>query len=449
MLSLLPWLFALTAYTQTLGSMISGNIAISAAEEQTSTEILANGCPFSSFPSVTESSIDVTSVFSSGQVAQSNPKVSTSTSFSSTAKLFYTQSGTSISGESTTNSCHPTASGSESDCPWLFYVEDGKILEVPQSSSAHGDGKLADKLARFPKVPKSPQLTPLPSPFASPPPSPSATNPYFPDGWLPTPDSPKKKPSGTTTMDIAYAGSLLSPYWERNTAGCPSTISPGMSTPYRPTTSAELPPIAEITFGELDADLGLSGNFGSLVSVPTDSSSSSGYSTRLSTARSAIPSYGRHVRFESADFRTGSIAVGSKRNLPRPPLNRSKTYMKKKRRGEKAKGWRNSSDASTALVRSPDVGCNHLPSSFSSSSISKRSSWWQHGRLFVAIGRVRRGIRGCLSPQEEVNLDGTVWATERDYWNDHLPKDESKRPGDPTRDHDGRALLYRIRTYTR
>jgi len=392
----------------------------------------------------------VTSVFSSGQIVQSNPEVSASTSFSSTVKLFYTQSGTSISGESTTNSCHPTASGSESDCPWLFYVEDGKILEVPHSSSVHGDEKFADKLARFPKVPKSPQLTPLPSPFASPPPSPSAANPCFIDGWLPTPDNPKKL-SGTTAMDVAYAGSMLSPYWERNTAGCPSTIPPGMSTLYRPTTSAESPSIAEITFRELDAGLGLSGSFGSLVSntLPTDSSSSSGYNTRLSTAQSATPSYGRHVRFESADFRTSGMAVGSKQHSSRLLLNRSKTYMKKKRRGEKAKDQRNSSDASTALVRSPEIDRNHhLPSSFSSGTISKRSSW-QHGRLFVAIGRVRRGIRGCLSSQEEETFGGTMWATERDYWNDHSSKGESKRPDDPMRDYDGRALLRRIRTYTR
>lgn len=434
--------------------MMPGNARISAAEERTSTEIPANGCPFPSFPSFTEPSIDATSVFSSGEIVRSNPNASASTSFSSTAKLFYTQSGTSISGESTTNSCHPTASGSESDCPWLFYVEDGKILEVPQGPSVHGGGKFADKLARFPNVPKSPQLTPLPSPFASPPLSPSATNPYFVDVSLPIPDDCKKKLGGPTTTEVVYTGSLLSPYWERNAAGCPSTVSPGMSTSYRPMTSAESPSIAEIAFGELDADLGLSGNFGSLASgtLPTDSSSSSGYSTRLSTAQSAIPSYGRHVRFESADFRTGSMAVGSKRHLPhqrRPPLNRSKTYTKRKRRSEKAKDWRNSSDTSTALVRPPEVDCDHLPSSFSSGSISKRSSWWQHGRLFVAIGRARRGIRGCLSLQEEETSDGTVWATERDYWNDHLSEGESKRPGDPMRDYDGRALLRRIRTYTR
>ena len=392
----------------------------------------------------------MTSVVSSGQIVQSNPKVSASISFSSTAKLSYTQSGTSISGGSTANSCHPTASGSESDCPWLFCVEDGKILEISQSSSVHGGGNFADKLARFPKVPKSPQLTPLPSPFASPPLSPSATNPYFIDESLPAPDNTKKQPSGMTTVDTVYAGSLLSPYWERNTAGCPSTVPPGMSTPYRPTTFAESPSITEITFGELDADLGLSGNFGSLVSgtLPTDSSSSSGYST----AQSATPSHSRHVRFESADFRTSNMTVGSKRHLSRqrrPPLNRSKTYTKKKYRSEEAKDRRSSSDASTALVRSPEADRNHLPSSFSSGSISKRSSWWQHGRFFVAIGRVRRGIRGCLSLQEEETFGGTVWATEHDYWNDHLPEGEPKRPGDPMRDYDGRALLHRIRTYTR
>jgi hypothetical protein len=433
--------------------MLSGNVRVSAAEEQTSTEILANGRPPSSFPSVTEPSMDAISVFSSGRIAQSIPEVSASASFPSTAKLFYTQSGTSLSGESTANSCHPTASGSESDCPWLFCVEDGKILEVPQNSSVHGGGKFADKLARFPNVPKSPQLTPLPSPFTSPPPSPSASNPYFIDGPLPTPDNPRKKPSGTT-MEAAYPGSLLSPYWERDTVGCPSTISPGTSTPYRPKTSVGSPSIAEITFGEPDADLRLSGNFGSLVSgtLPTDSSSSSGYSTRLLTAQSATPSYRRHVRFESADFRASSMAVVSRRHLPRqrrPLLSRSKKYMKSDRRSEKAKDWMNSSDASTALVRSPGADFNHLPSSFSSGSISKKSSWWQHGRLLVAIGRVRRGIRGCLSLQEEETLGGTVWATERDYWNDHLSNGESKRSSDPMRDYDGRALLRRIRTYTR
>lgn len=433
--------------------MMPGNARISAAEEQTSTEIPANGCPFPSFPSFTEPSIDATSVFSSGEIVRRNPNASASTSFSSTAKLFYTQSETSISGESTTNSCHPTASGSESDCPWLFYVEDGKILEVPQGSSVHGGRKFADKLARFPSVPKSPQLTPLPSPFASPPLSPSATNPYFVNVSLPTPEDSKKEPGGPTTTEVAYAGSLLSPYWERNTAGCPSTVSPGITTPYRSMTSAGSPSIAGITFGELAADLGLSGGFGSLASgtLPTDSSSSSGYSTRLPTSKSATPSCGRHVRFESADFRASNMAMGSKRHVPRqrrPPLNRSKTYTKKKLRSERAKDWRNSSDTSTALVRSPEVDCNRLPSSFSSGSISKRNSWWQHGRLFVAIGRVRRGIRGCLSLQGEDTSDGTVWATERDYWNDHLSEGEYKRPGDPIRNYDGRALLRRIRTYT-
>ena len=440
-------LFPLTVHIQTLGSIAFGDARISAAKEQTSTESLASGRAFSSSSSTTEPSIDVISVFSSGQIIQSNPKPSASSSFASTAKLFYTQSGTSISGESA-SSCRPTASGSESDCPWLFCVEDGKILEVPRSTSVHGGGEFADKLARFPNVPKSPQLTPLPSPFASPPPSPSPANPYFISGSLLTLDIPKKKPSGTTTIDIPDTGSLLYPYWERDTVGSPPTLSPGMSTPYRPMTSAGPSSIAEISFGELGVDLGLSGNFGSLGSdsLPTDSSSSSGCGTRLSTAQNATPSCGRHVRFESADFRTSDTPAGSKRRSPRymrPPLNRSKT-----RRIEKAKDWRNSSDASTALVGASGIDCDHLPSSFSSGSISKRGPRWQRGRFFVAIGRVRRGIRGCLSLQEEENFGSTVWATERDYWDDHLPKDESKRSDDSMRGGDGGALLRRIRRYT-
>jgi len=425
--------------------MASGNARISTAEEQTSTESFANGHAFPSFSSSTEPPIDVTFAFSPGQTVQSNPKVSASTSFASTAKLFYAQSGTSISGESTTSSCHPTASGSESDCPWLFYVEDGKILEAPRSTSSHGGGKFADKLARFPNVPKSPQLTPLPSP--------SPTNLYFLDGSLLTSDVPKKKLGGTTTLDAVGAGSLLSPHWERNTAGWPTTFSPGMFTPYRPVTSAESSSIAEISFGELDVDLGLSRSFGSLApdSLPTDPSSSSGYSTKLPTAQSATPSYGRHVRFESTDFRTSSMAVGSKQRPPyprRPPLARSKTCLKKKRRDEKTKDWKNSSNASTALVRSPGVDCGHLPSSFSSSSISKRGSRWKHGRFLVVIRRMRRGIRGCLSLQEEETFDGSAWATERNYWDDHLAEGESKRSGSLTRDYDGGVLLQRIRRYT-
>lgn len=387
-------------------------------------------------------------VFSSGQIVQSDPNASTSISFASTAELFYTQSRTSISGQSTTNSCHPTTSGSESDCPWLFCVEDGKILEVPRSSSVHGGGKFADKLARFPNVPKSPQLTPLPSPFASPLPSPSAANPYFIGGSLPAPDNPKKL-SGPT-MDVAYAGSLLSPHWERNPTVCASGFSPGVSILYQPSISLESSSIG-ITFGDLGVDLELCGSFGSLVSdtLPTDSSSSSGHGTKLSTAQSATPSYGRHVRFETADFRTSGMAMGSKRHSPhhrRPPLNRSKTCMKK-RRSEKANGRRNSSDASSALVRSPGVDYDHLPSSFSSGSISKRGPWWQHGRLFVAIGRVRRGFRGCLSSQGGETLGDSIWVTEREYRSNHLSKGESKRSGDPVRGGDGRALLRRIRRY--
>lgn len=393
----------------------------------------------------------MTSALSYNQSDQSNPKVSTSASFASTVKLFYAQSGTSISGESSSNSCRPTASGSESDCPWLFCVEDGKILEVPRTSSTHGGGKFADKLARFPNVPKSPQLTPLPSPFASPPPSPSAVDSYFIAGLLPTPDSPKK-PCRRTATDDSYADSLLSPYWERNTAGCSSAISPGIFAPYRLTTSAESSSIAEISFGELDVDLGR--NFGSLASdvFPTDSSSSSGYSTKLSIAQSATPSYGRHVRFESTDFRTSSTAAGSKRCLPRHGqllLNQPKVRAKKNRRSERVTGRRNSPDTLIALVRSPGVDYDHLSSSFSSGSVSKRGSWWQHGRFSVAIGRVRRGIRGCLSSQEEGSPSGTVWATERDYWNDNLPRGESERSGNPMRRDDGRVLLRRIRRYTR
>ena len=428
--------------------MTAGNTGTAIAEERPLTEYLENGR--SSFSSMIEPFIDTASVLSSGQSDQSDAKVSASTSFNSTVKLSYAQSGTSISGESSSNSCHPTASGSESDCPWLFCVEDGKILEVPRSSSTHGGGKFADKLARFPNVPKSPQLTPLPSPFTSPPPSPSAVDSYFIARPLPTPGSPKK-PYGRTAMGASYAYSLLSPYWERNTAGCSSAISPEIFT-HRLATSADSSSMAEISFGELDVDLG--GNFGSLASdiFPTDSSSSSGQSTKLSIAQSATPSYGRHVRFESTDFRTSNTAAGSKRCSPHHRqmfLNQQKTRTKKKRRGERVTGRRSSPDAFIALVRSPGVDYDHLSSSFSSGSISKRGSWWQHGRLSVAIGRVRRGIRGCLSSQEEGSPSGTVWATERDYWNNHSPRRESERSGNLMRCDDGRVLLRRIRRYTR
>lgn len=64
------------------------------------------------------------------------------------------------------------------------------------------------------------------------------------------------------------------------------------------------------------------------------------------------------------------------------------------------------------------------------------------------MGRVRRGIRGCLSLQEEDTFGGSAWATERDYWDDHLAEGESKRPGNLVRDDDGGALLQRIRRYT-
>ena len=427
--------------------MASGNTRISASEEQTSTELLGDGRALPSFSSATESSIDVISVFSSGRIAQTDPKVSTSTSFASTAKLFYAQSGTSISGESTASSYRPTVSGSESDCPWLFQVEDGKILEVPRSASLHGGGRFADKLSRFPNVPKSPLLTPLPSPLASPLPSPSPANRFFPDGLFLTTGDPRKKRGGTTPLDAEDTGLPFSPYWDRKTAGCSTAFSPGTPTPYQPGTSAESSSVAEINFGELGVNLRLSSNFGS-VSLPTDSSSSSGYSTKLSTAQNATPSYGRHVRFESADFRTSNTAMGgSIRHSPhhrRPPLNRSKACLKKKRRNE-----RDSSDTSITFVRSPEVDCDHLPSSFSSGSISKRGSWWQHGRLLVAIRRVRKGVRGCLSVEGEEASSGRVWATERDYWDDHLVQGKSKRLGGPAGDDaDGRALLRRIRKCT-
>ncbi|KAF9651804.1 hypothetical protein BDM02DRAFT_563288 [Thelephora ganbajun] len=221
----------------TLGSVASGSAGISAAEERTSTEFLANGCDPPSFSTLTQPSIDATSVFSSGQIVQSNPEVSASTSFASTAKLYYAQSGTSISGESTTSSYHPTASGSESDCPWLLYVEDGKILEVPRSTPVHGGGKFADKLARFPNVPKSPQMTLLPSP--------SPANQNFFNGSLHTPTIPKKL-GGTATLDTPDVRSLLSPYWERNNARYSTGFAPGISAPYRPITPAESLSIAEI-----------------------------------------------------------------------------------------------------------------------------------------------------------------------------------------------------------
>jgi len=452
MLSLLSLLLALTVRIQTLGSMGSGSTRISIGEEQTSTEFLGNGRALSSSSPVTEPSIDLPSVVSSGQIVQTDPKVSASTSFASTAKLFYAQSGTSISGQSTTSSCRQTASGSEGDCPWLFYVEDGKILELPQSTSGHGGGKLADKLARFPNVPKSSQLTPLPSPFASPPASPSTANQSFSGGPFLASDI-KKKPDGTTSLGAENAGLLLSPHWERNTAGPPPfTLSPGISTLYQPT-SVESSPVAEISFRELDVDLGLSSNFGSLVSdsLPLGSPPPSGYRTRLSATQGITLSDGRHVRFESADFRTSITAVGSKRHSPhhrRPPVNRSKTCLKKKRRSEKAKGWRNSSDTSIPLVGSSGVYCDHLPSSFSSGSISKGGSWWQRGRLLVVISRVRRGIRGCLSVEEEETLDDPVWVTERDCWNDHSAEGVSKHFGDPIADDDGGTLLRRICRYT-
>ena len=431
--------------------MGSGSTRISAGEEQTSTELPRNGRALSSFSSVTDHSIDLPSALSSGQIVQTDPKVPASTSFASTARLFYAQSGTSISGQSSTSSCRPTASGSEGDCPWLFCVEDGKILEVPHNTSVHGGGKLADKLARFPNVPKSPQLTPLPSPFASPPASPSTASQFFFGGSFLASDI-EKKPDGITSLGVENAGLLLSPYWERNTTGTSVALSPGISTPCQPT-SVESSPAAEISFGELDVNLGLSCNFGSLISdsLPVDSPPSSGYGNKLSAAQGVTLSYGRHVRFESGDFRTSSTAVDSKRHSPhhrQPPFDRSKTCLKKKRRGEKTKGRRNSSDTSIPLVGSPGVYCDHLPSSFSSGSISKRGSWWQRGRLLVVIGRVRRGIRGCLSVEEEETLDGPVSVMERDHWNDHLDEGESRHSGDPTADDDGGALLRRVRRYT-
>ena len=402
---------------------------------------------------MTEQSVGLASLFSSGQILQSNPKVSTSTSFASTAKLCYAQSGTSISGQSTISSWNPTVSESESDCPWLFCVEDGKILELPRSASAHGIGKFADKLARFPNVPKSPQLTPLPSPFASPPLSPSPTNRYFFDGPLLPPEILKKKPIGLATLGGADAGPLLSPYWGRNTVECTTTLPHGASTLSQPAATSESSEIEGISFGELDVDVGLSKDFGSLVSgsLPTDSSSSSRYSTKLSTAQSATLSHNRHVRFEPADFRISNMMVGSKRYSPhhrRPPLDRSKTCLKKKRWNEKVQDRKDSSETSTALVRSPGIDCDRLPSSFSSGSISKKGSWWRRGRFLIVIGRVRRGIGGCLSSREEdVVGESVAWATERDYWNEHLPKGES-HSGDPTQVDDGTDLLRRARRYS-
>lgn len=443
----------LIAFIQTLGSIASGNSRSLASEGRTSTEFLANGRGFPSFSSVTEPSVDVTSLFSSDQFVQSNAKVFPSTSFASTAKLYYAQSGTSISGQSTTSSWNPTTSESESDCPWLFCVEDGKILELPRSISVHGKTKFADKLARFPNVPTSPQLTPLPSPFASPLPSPSLAKRHFFDGPLLPPDTPEKRPSGPTTLDGVDTSSLLSPHWGRSTAECKctATLSHGLSTLCQPTTTPEPSGIEEINFGELGVSLGLASDFGSLVSasLPTDPSSSSGYSAKLSTARL---SHGRHVHFESADFRTSRTVVGSKRHSPhhrRPPLHRSKACLKKERWSGRAQDRRDSSDASTALVRSPGIDHDHLPSSFSSGSIPKKDSWWRRGRFSIAIGRVRRGIGGCLSSREEDTIGGSVvWATEHDYWNDHLAKGKHQGSGDPTQDDDGSELLQRIRRYS-
>lgn len=427
--------------------MTSGNSRRIAAGEQTSAEFLANERGFPSFSSMT----GVTSVFSSGPVVQNNPKVSASTSFASTAKLYYAQSGTSISGQSTTSSWNASASGSESDCPWLFCVENGKILGLPRNTSVHGGRKFADKLARFPSVPKSPQLTPLPSPFTSPLPSPSPANLHFPDGPLLLPDIPKKKMDGPVTLDGVDTGPLLSPHWGRNTV----EGTPGIPASRQPTTAPDSSGIEEINFEGPGVDLGLSGDFGSLVSVylPTDSSSSSGYGTKLSTAQSATLSYSRHVHFESADFRTSSMVAGPKRHSPhhrRPPLHRSKTCLKKKKRwSEKAQDRVDSSHAPTALVRSPWIDCDHLPSSFSSGSVSKKGSWWRRSQFSIVIGRVRRGIGGCLSSREEETVGGSVaWATEHDYWNDHLANGESQLSGDPTQDDDGTELLRRIRRYS-
>ena len=439
--------FILTACFQTLGSMASRSSSILAAEEQISTEF-PTGKRNSSFSSVTEPSIDLTSVFPPSPVVQNNPKLSGSTSFASTAKLCYAQSGTSISGRSTASSSHPTASGSESDCPWLFYVEDGRILEAESRTSLHGGGKFADKLARFPSVPKSPQLTPLSSPFPSPLPSPSPANRHFPDRQL-LPGVAKKEPSGTATLETADTSFLLSPCWERNAGECSTSSSHRIPTQCRPTASVESRTITEINFGRLNVDLRLSNNLGSLASdsFPTDSSSSSGYSTKLSTAQSAALSYGRHVRFESADFRADSATMESKQHSPRhrrPPLHRSKTCLKK-HWSEKARSGRYSSDASTTLVRSAGPECDHLPSSFSSGSIPKRRTWWQHCRCSVVIRRVRRGIWGCLSLQEDTLGGSVAWATERDYWNDHLPEGQFQRSGNPRTDDGGIKLLRRIR----
>ena len=403
-----------------------------------------------SLSSLIEPSVDVASVFSPGAAVQNDHRVYTSASFASTARLRYAQSGTSVS---TSSSWNPTASGSESDCPWLFCVEDGKILEVSRNSSVQGGRKFADKLARFPKVPKSPQMTPLPSPFASPLPSPSPANLQFLDQMFSPPEYPEEKSIGTTTLCVSDAGFLLSPYWGRNATECSTALPIGASGLRQPTIIAESPEIMETNFRKLGVDLGLS-DIGSLVSdpFPTKSSYSSGYSTKLSTAQGPTPGHSHHVRFESADFRTSNTTLESARHSPhhkRPSLNRSKTCLKRGNWSGKVQDQRGSCDASAASVRPPGVDCDHLTSTFSSGSISKKGPWWRRGRFSAVIRRVRKGIGGCLTLREDDSFCGScAWATEHDYWNDHLAKGKYRHPGGPTRDTDGTELLRRVGRYT-
>lgn len=211
-----------------------------------------------------------------------------SSSNNSTVRLVYAES--SVSSLNKTAESAPSMSTEESseESQWLFYVQDGAVLEIPvvvhSSSTVTSQSKMAKKLASFPNVPTSPFLSPFPSPLPS------------------SMSQMRQVPSSTKTSAFSGSGlglsllddsqivpsSFLSPNWVSGggSSALPSSTMLGLGLsglendlPPTPRNSLDLAPIKNL-----------------LSSSPVISAPSPTRSARLARRP-------RHVHFESADFR--------------------------------------------------------------------------------------------------------------------------------------------------
>jgi hypothetical protein len=341
----------------------------------------------------------------------------TSYSTNSTVRLVYSESMGSSLDESISSSTsrQPSAQSStegaieDEESPWLFYFEDGAILEIPavvqSSSSSTTKSKIAEKLASFPDVPNSPILSPFPSPLPS---SVLSMKRHVSS----TAGSASGSSHGITTnvsglglsiLEDPAAGmvsSFLSPTW---VSGRPIALASSSIFGLGLSGLAAGPPSESFSIDILGRDVDLGFGAGCDFRAPADKYAYDPASSGVSNRRE------RHVHFESTDFRPRVAKI--ERQYPK---HRSMKFIKAKKSCFRRKFHNRSREYSDASAV-PCCGVNDKPelsSSFSSSPIVQRGD---RGRrmmdMFSARGRFWNGLKGCWASVDEGKHDD-----DNEYW---------------------------------